>query len=737
MGWEGCRLNSQELVNELLSLKGHKELRDPQQLAVDNGLLDATQNFIIISPTSSGKTFTAELAIYQTLKNGGKALYLVPSPTLVKEKVDDFQYLAKKGYTVCSPKDENSWSQADILVLTFESFFINILMSPVKVQRFSLAIIDEFHILYDQLRGFNLEKSIILLSEFNLRIICLSATFEDKKEISDWLKAKLVIVPEKYRKVELNEKIIDTSDISKTERNKKIYSALIKSENAPFLIFCNTKPFTISRAKEMMDFIKKYAPQVKPNEDSYSVKNIRDEMSKNIGDRELTDNELHLCECLSYQIGFHNALLDDEVGNYVTNRLLNDKIKWLFTTTTLAYGFNSPTKSVVVFDNTFYDPYINRSVPIPVYVYIQMIGRAGRPQYFEKGENTAYAYVVADSEGDKRRIENDYFGRKLEKAESKMGFNDYAQKAILQLILAQRNQGEQIVSFFNKSLNTYQATKNPLGTYNSMKVIQNHVQWLIENDFIEDIGGGGYRLKPLGKVTVDFISYNNKPYPLISFKLLNEYISKNELKPEFKTINTLCKLLNIETSTKSRSKSDEVLEFFATHGIESPGKSELAAYSIWSGWIENKTPREIEAQCNIYADAIKKVAVEIADGMNLMKKMYENSGKNVPNSFEKLMVSVKYGVRDKEASIVRHRGYARGLAKDLYNTARRISGEQKGSYMPDLDIPHNDILDFYIELYKNEGKKGLKDKLIKHSDLIKDKRAENFSDLIERIVNKN
>lgn len=328
----GGGVNSQEIVSELLSLKGHKDLTDPQKLAVDNGLLETNQNFIIISPTSSGKTFTAELAMYQTLKNGGKVLYLVPSPTLEKEKIDDFQYLAKKGYTICRTKDENSWTQADILVLTFESFFINILMSPVKVQRFSLAIIDEFHILYDQLRGFNLEKSIILLSEFNLRIICLSATFEDKKEISDWLKAKLVIVPEKYRKVELKEKIIDTSDISKTERNKKIYGALIKSDNAPFLIFCNTKPFTISRAKEMMDFIKKYTPQIKPTDDSYNIKSIQAEMLGHIGDRELTDNELLLCECLSNQIGFHNALLDDEVGDYVTNRLLNDKIKWLFTT---------------------------------------------------------------------------------------------------------------------------------------------------------------------------------------------------------------------------------------------------------------------------------------------------------------------------------------------------------------------------------------------------------------------
>ncbi len=724
-------MNSQEIVSELLSLKGHKDLRDPQQLAVDNGLLETNQNFIIISPTSSGKTFTAELAMYQTLKNGGKVLYLVPSPTLEKEKIDDFQYLAKKGYTICRTKDENSWTQADILVLTFESFFINILMSPVKVQRFSLAIIDEFHILYDQLRGFNLEKSIILLSEFKLRIICLSATFEDKKEISDWLKAKLVIVPEKYRKVELKEKIIDTSNISKSERNKTIYSALIKSVNSPFLIFCNTKPFTISRAKEMMDFIRKYSPEVKPNDDSYNVTNIKAEMSKNVGDRELTDNELLLCECLSYQIGFHNALLDDEVGNYVTNRIINDKIKWLFTTTTLAYGFNSPTKSVVVFDNTFYDPYKNRSVPIPVYVYIQMIGRAGRN--FEKGDKYAYGYVVSDSDGDKKRIESDYFGRRLEKAESKMGFNDYAQKAILQLIFAQRNQGQQIVDFFNKSLNTYQATKNPLGTYNSMKVIQNHVQWLIENDFIEDIGGSGYRLKPLGKVTVEFISYNNKPYPLISFKSLNEYVNKNELKPEFKTINTLCTLLNIEITTKSRSKSDEILEFFSTNGIDNPGKKELSAYSIWSGWIENKSHREIETQCNIYADAIKKIAGEIYDGMNLMKKMYENLGKNVPADFEKLMVRVKYGVRDKEASIVRHKGYARGLAKDLYNTAHRISGEQKGSYMPDLEIPHKDILDFYIDIHNNEGKKCLKDKLIKHSDLFKDKRAESFSDLIERI----
>ncbi len=720
-----------ELVKELLELKGWKELQEPQRLAVDKGLLDSKDNFIIISPTATGKTFTAELAMYQALKNGGKVIYLVPSLSLVKEKVDDFQYLAKVGYKICSTKDDNAWDISDILILTFESFFINILLSPVKIKRFSLAIFDEFHILYDRLRGFNLEKSIILADEFNLRIICLSATFEDKKEIADWLKAKLVIVPETMRKIKLKEEVINTEGIKNRDKNKAIYKFLIEKDEHPCIIFCNTKPYTISRAKEMTEYIKSNYPEITPKHPDFDLDNIKSHLIKMKNDKELTENEIELCRCLSYQVGFHNALLDEGAANFVTERILNDKIKWLFTTTTLAYGFNSPTKSVVVFDNTFFDPYVGHTIPLPVYVYIQMIGRAGRQQ---SGEKDAFAYIVSGSSGDTTRFQKDYFGRNLEMAKSHLSFDDYAQKAILQLIFADRNQGKDIIEFFEKSLNAFQAGKNPLGTYKPIEIIKKHVLELIEFGFVEDVGGGGYRLTSLGKVTVEFISFHNKPYPIKSFKLMYEYTKENGLNSTLMTIYSICKFLDIRVSKKSKTTKEEICDFYSKINIANVKNNEIAAYAIWNGWIENRTTREIEAMCDIYADGLKSVASEVADGMWVLEKMYEGFGKNPSIEFIKLKNRVKHGVKDKEVGIVSYNRYGRSYAKDLMSTACNIIGADRGMRIPPNDIPNNDLVDFYIEQYKKDGRENLKKKLISMSFYFREKRTENFLTLLERRI---
>ncbi len=720
-----------ELVMELLELKGWKELQEPQKLAVDKGLLDSKDNFIIISPTATGKTFTAELAMYQALKNGGKVLYLVPSLSLVKEKVDDFQYLAKIGYIICSTKDDNAWDISDILVLTFESFFINILLSHVKIQRFSLAVFDEFHLLYDHLRGFNLEKSIVLANEFSLRIVCLSATFEDKKEIADWLKAKLVIVPETMRKVKLKEEVINTERIRAKDKNKAIYKLLIEKDESPCLIFCSTKPHTISRAKEITEYIKSIYPEITPKHPDFDFDNIKSHLIKIKNDKELTENEIELCKCLSYQVGFHNALLDEGTANFVTERLLSDKIKWLFTTTTLAYGLNSPTKSVVVFDNTFYDPYVGHTIPLPVYVYIQMIGRAGRKQ---SGEKNGYAYIVAGSSGEATRFEKDYFGRNLERAKSHLSFNDYAQKAILQLIFADRNQGTDIIKFFDKSLNSFQARKNPLETYKPIEILKKHMLELIEFGFAEDVGGGGYRLSSLGKITVEFISFHNKPYPLKSFKLMYEYTKEKGLNASFGAIYYICKFLDVRVSKKSRTTKEEICTFYSKIKITSAGNNEIAAYAIWKGWIENKTTREIESMCDIYADGLKTIASEVADGMWVLEKMYEGMGKNPSIEFIKLKNRVKHGVKDKEVEVVSYKGLGRSYAKDLMSTACNIIGAERGMVFPPTDIPNNDLIDFYVEQYKKDGRENLKKKLINMSIYFREKRAENFLTLIDRRI---
>ena len=75
----------EEIVEELLRLKGWNELYEVQQKALDMGLLESSSNLVVIAPTASGKTGIAEMAMLKRLKEGGRILYLVPTVSLIND----------------------------------------------------------------------------------------------------------------------------------------------------------------------------------------------------------------------------------------------------------------------------------------------------------------------------------------------------------------------------------------------------------------------------------------------------------------------------------------------------------------------------------------------------------------------------------------------------------------------------------------------------------------------------
>jgi len=76
----------------LLQSKGYDKLYPPQEEAVIKGLL-SDKNLILAIPTASGKTLIAILAILKSLKEGKKAIYLVPLRALADEKYREFKEL--------------------------------------------------------------------------------------------------------------------------------------------------------------------------------------------------------------------------------------------------------------------------------------------------------------------------------------------------------------------------------------------------------------------------------------------------------------------------------------------------------------------------------------------------------------------------------------------------------------------------------------------------------------------
>ena len=80
----------QEVVVQLEG-EGLDQLYPPQEDAIRAGVLEG-KNLVLASPTASGKTLVAELAILKhVLERQGKAIYLAPLRALASEKFKVFQ----------------------------------------------------------------------------------------------------------------------------------------------------------------------------------------------------------------------------------------------------------------------------------------------------------------------------------------------------------------------------------------------------------------------------------------------------------------------------------------------------------------------------------------------------------------------------------------------------------------------------------------------------------------------
>merc|ERR1712137_308472 len=92
-----------------------------------------------------------------------------------------------------------------------------------------------------------------------------------------------------------------------------------------------------------------------------------------------------LRQTLKFGIGMHHAGLTPPDRTLVEELFRHQKIQILVTTSTLAWGVNLPAHLVIIKGTEYYDAKENRYVDFPITDVMQMMGRAGRPQYDDRG----------------------------------------------------------------------------------------------------------------------------------------------------------------------------------------------------------------------------------------------------------------------------------------------------------------------------------------------------------------
>ena len=192
------------------------ELRPCQEKSIKKGLFK-NKNMLICTPTASGKTLVAELALTNNIKKG-KAIYIVPLKALANEKYNEFKEVLKNTeFTVIqSTGDIDSASEYlakyDVLVVTAEKLDSLLRHKVSWLHEVKTVIVDEIHLLNDPSRGPTVEIILTMLKMLiNPQLIGLSATIGNPQALADWLDATLVI--DDWRPVELKQGIASNGEI--------------------------------------------------------------------------------------------------------------------------------------------------------------------------------------------------------------------------------------------------------------------------------------------------------------------------------------------------------------------------------------------------------------------------------------------------------------------------------------------------------------------------------------------
>merc|ERR1719242_2449467 len=93
-----------------------------------------------------------------------------------------------------------------------------------------------------------------------------------------------------------------------------------------------------------------------------------------------------LRDLLPYGFAIHHAGMTQVDRTLVEDLFADRHIQVLVSTSTLAWGVNLPAHTVIIKGTQVYSPEKGRWVELSALDVLQMLGRAGRPQYDTKGE---------------------------------------------------------------------------------------------------------------------------------------------------------------------------------------------------------------------------------------------------------------------------------------------------------------------------------------------------------------
>jgi archaea-specific helicase len=348
-------LDSIKLPRELMELlqKRLTKLLPVQSRSIKAGLL-VGNNLLVVSATATGKSLVGEMAGVKNLIEGkGKLLFLVPLVALANQKFDQLSLYNELGFQTSirvgvsrirlgrGRKIAQSLN-ADIIAGTYEGID-QVIRTKKNLGKVGTVVIDEVHMLEDDERGHRLAGMIARLKMVapNAQFIFLSATVGNPAALAKRLRATLVEY--EVRPVPIERHLIFSSG---TEKRKL-----------------------------MRDLAKE--AQSLTSSTGYRGQTIIFTNSRK--------NCFNLAQSIPGAAAYHAGLQYPE-RKKIEELFGNGKIHTVVTTAALAAGVDFPASQVIFESLAMGIEWLN------VHEFNQMLGRAGRPGYHDKG----LVYILAE-----------------------------------------------------------------------------------------------------------------------------------------------------------------------------------------------------------------------------------------------------------------------------------------------------------------------------------------------------
>lgn len=367
-------------------------------------LYNSNTSVFVGSPTGSGKTVVAELAIWHAFNEfpNSKVVYIAPMKALVRERVDDWRERITKntGHKVVELTGDSipaarEVKEASIIITTPEKFdgISRNWQTRKFVQQVSLVIMDEIHLLASD-RGPILEMIVSRMNYISsqtkqkIRLLGMSTAVSNAFDMAGWLGVKngLFNFPQSVRPVPLQMYIDGFQDnlafcpLMKVMNKPAFMAIKTHSPTKPVLIFVASRRQTRLTA---LDLIHLCGMEENPRR---FLK--MDEFELNEVISRVKDETLKLS--LQFGIALHHAGLVDSDRKISHKLFLENKVQILVATSTLAWGVNLPAHLVIIKGTQFFDAKIEGYRDMDLTDILQMMGRAGRPAFDTSGIAIVY-----------------------------------------------------------------------------------------------------------------------------------------------------------------------------------------------------------------------------------------------------------------------------------------------------------------------------------------------------------